>query len=199
MIPPSGHYAVDDKVRASESLALEAVRTLLLYLGDNPDRDGLKDTPHRVLKALGEMTSGMKEDPSKILDRRFELQHDEMVLLKSIPFVSLCEHHCLPFEGIAAVAYIPNGGMVVGLSKLARLVQCYARRPQIQEQMTSQIADAVEKYLKPQGCACIVEAEHSCMACRGVRLSGTKFVTSAVRGCLREDAAARAELMMLLK
>lgn len=180
------------------SSAEEAVKVLLRFLGEDPDRDGLKDTPTRVLKALREMTEGLREDPAKILERRFELTHDELVVLKGIPFTSLCEHHLLPFQGEAAVAYVPNGGKVVGLSKLARLVQCFAKRPQIQERMTGEIADAVVTYLEPIGAACVISAEHSCLACRGARLPGALFITSALRGVLKEDQRARAELMSLI-
>lgn len=194
-----GHYQVNGKIYPSNETAAEAVRTLLRYLGEDPTRNGLEDTPRRVLSALSEMTSGRHEDPAKILERRFELVHEEMVVLKGIDFVSLCEHHLLPFVGTASVAYIPNGGRVVGLSKLARLVLCFSKRLQIQEQLTSQIVDALQEHLNPVGCACIIEAEHSCMACRGVKISGTKFVTSAMRGVFMQDAGARAELMSLLK
>ncbi len=176
----------------------DAVVRLLEWIGENPKRDGLLDTPKRVLKAMREMTEGLREEPELILERRFDLDHDEMVILKDIAFTSICEHHLLPFSGTAAVAYVPNGGKVVGLSKLARLVLCYAKRPQVQERMAGQIADDLVKYLEPVGAACVLKAEHSCMACRGVKLSGASFVTSALRGVLKTDVAARAELMALI-
>lgn len=191
-------FSKDGQMIPSETHAQAAVRVLLRYIGEDPNRDGLRDTPKRVLKALSEMTSGMIEDPAKILERQFALEHDELILLKEIPFTSLCEHHLLPFSGTAAVAYVPQGGVIVGLSKLARLVQCFARRPQVQERMTGEVADSLVKHLQPIGAACIISAEHSCMACRGARLPGAKFVTSALRGALKEDPRARAELISLM-
>lgn len=176
----------------------DAIVRLLQYLGEDPKRDGLLDTPKRVLKAMREMTEGLREDPAAILDRRFDLDHDELVLLKNISFTSLCEHHLLPFSGTAAVAYVPSGGKVVGLSKLARLVLCYAKRPQIQERLAGQVVDAIVEHLKPLGAACVISAEHSCLACRGAKLSGAQFVTSALRGVLKNDVSARAELMSLI-
>lgn len=176
----------------------DAVVRLLEFLGEDPNRDGLRETPSRVCKALREMTEGVGQDVGAILSKRFELSHDELVLIKDIPFTSLCEHHMLPFSGIAHVAYVPSGGKVVGLSKLARLVQCFAKRLQVQERMTGQIADAVQEHLEPLGSACIVSAEHSCLACRGARLPGVSFVTSALRGVLKGDSSARAELMALI-
>lgn len=213
-----GYIKTNGKEAPGQYIAEEAVRTLLTYLGDDPTRDGLRDTPARVLKALREMTTGLSEDPKDILSKRFKVCHDELILLKNIPFTSLCEHHILPFDGIAAVAYIPKpcryhpftdereqpiriegGGEVVGLSKLARLVQCFARRPQVQERLTGQIADSIMEHLKPVGAACVIKAEHSCLACRGARLPGCEFVTSALRGVLRNDTAARSELMSLIR
>lgn len=192
------HYGWDGKEVPSHALAEDAVRTLLRYIREDPERDGLLDTPNRVVKALAEMTEGLHQDPAVILARRFELQHDEMILVKDIPFTSVCEHHLLPFTGKAAVAYVPDGHQVVGLSKLARLVLCFAKRPQVQERMTGQIADAVVEHLKPLGAACIIKAEHNCLSCRGARLPGVNFVTSALRGVLKTDPAARAELMSLV-
>lgn len=176
----------------------DAVVRILQYLGEDVTRDGLKGTPARVLKALTEMTEGMHQDPADILKRQFELGHDEMVVLKGIPFTSLCEHHMLPFSGVAHVAYIPDGKRVVGLSKMARLVLCFAKRLQIQERMTGQVVDAIMEHLKPLGAACVIKAEHSCMSCRGVRLPDTSFITSALRGVLFSDKSARLELMALL-
>lgn len=177
----------------------DAVVRLLQYIGEDVTRDGLKGTPARVLKALTEMTEGMSQDPADILKRQFELGHDEMVVLKGIPFTSLCEHHMLPFSGVAHVAYIPDGKRVVGLSKMARLVLCFAKRLQIQERLTAQVADSIMEHLKPLGAACVIKAEHSCMSCRGVRLSETQFITSALRGVLFTDPSARPELMALLR
>ncbi len=195
-----GHYRMGSSghVIPSQALAEDAVRTLLAHVGEDIGRDGLKDTPLRVIKALLEMTGGLRENPAEILERRFDLAHDELVILRDIPFTSLCEHHLLVFSGIAHVAYIPAGGKVVGLSKLARLVLCFARRPQIQERIASQVADALMEHLQPLGAACIVSAEHSCLSCRGAKLPGVKFVTSALRGALKDDKAARAELMSLV-
>lgn len=191
----------------TEDIAQQCVKSLLRFIGEDPDRDGLIDTPKRVVKALKEMTSGVNELPEEILSKQFALQHDEMVVLRNIPFTSLCEHHMLPFSGYAGVAYIPKpynpltkiGGYVVGLSKLARLVQCYAKRLQVQERMTSEIADALVKYLHPQGAACVIVAQHSCLSCRGARISGSEFITSAMRGCFASDMSARLELLSLLK
>lgn len=194
-----GHYMVDGKFMPSDALAEQAVRTLIMWIGENPDRDGLRGTPARVLKALREMTAGLKEDPAEILKTQFDLQHDEMVILRAVPFTSLCEHHLLPFIGAASIAYVPGAGKVVGLSKLARLVQAVARRPQIQERMTGEIADAICTHLAPVGAGCVVEAEHSCLACRGARLPGARFITSALRGALKDDPRARAEFMSLIK
>ena len=197
-LPPE-HFGVNGVAVPGFGVAEDAVRTLLRYIGEDPTRDGLVDTPKRVLKALSEMTQGLREDPTKILERQFDLPHDELVLVKGVSFTSICEHHLLPFSGTAAVAYIPgNNNKVVGLSKLGRLVLCFARRPQIQERMTAQIADAIMEHLQPLGAACVVSAEHSCMSCRGVKLPGAAFVTSALRGVLRTDTAARAELMSLI-
>jgi GTP cyclohydrolase I len=176
----------------------DAVVRLLQYLGEDVTRDGLKGTPARVLKAMAEMTEGMYQNPAEILERQFDLPYDEMVMLKHIPFTSMCEHHMLPFTGTATVAYIPDGKKVVGLSKLARLVLCFAKRLQIQERMADQIVTSLMEHLQPSGAACIIKAEHSCMACRGVRLPGTEFVTSALRGVFRNDLSARAELMSLI-
>lgn len=193
-----GYYMMEGKVYPGELIARKAVRTLLQYIGEDPSREGLLDTPKRVLKALKEMTDGLDEDPKSILSTRFELQHDELILLKGIPFTSICEHHLLVFTGTASVAYVPAMGKVVGLSKLARLVQCFAKRPQIQERLTGQIVDTLMEHLVPKGAACIIEAEHSCVSCRGVKLSGTRFITSALRGVLKEDPRARAEVMSLI-
>lgn len=195
---PAGYIAVDGKPCPTDETAKDAVRVLLQFIGEDVGRDGLLDTPTRFVRAFAEMTAGYREDPAKILARQFDSTHDEMVVLKDIPFTSICEHHLAVFTGRAAVAYIPANSRVVGLSKLARLVLCFARRLQLQEQLTGQVADALMQHLQPTGAACVITAEHSCMACRGVKLPGATFVTSALRGVLRTDAAARAELMTLL-
>jgi len=174
----------------------DAVRTLLKEIGQDISREGIVDTPKRVMKALREMTAGYGEDPAMILATRFEAKYDQMVVLKDIAFTSLCEHHLLPFVGTATVGYIPTTH-VVGLSKLARLVLCYARRLQLQEQMTTQIAEALQEHLQPSGVGVVVKAAHQCMACRGVRLSGATMVTSALLGAMRTVPSARAEFMGL--
>lgn len=175
----------------------EAVRTLLAALGEDPDREGLRDTPRRVAKMYRELFAGLKVDPSVHLQRVFTEQYDEIVLLRGISFYSLCEHHLLPFHGEAHVAYLPNG-KVVGLSKLARTVDAFARRPQVQERMTCQIADALMEHLDCKGAVVVVEAEHMCMKMRGVQKPSGVMVTSAVRGTFRENSAARAEVMALI-
>ncbi|MDO9379398.1 MAG: GTP cyclohydrolase I FolE [Nocardioidaceae bacterium] len=179
--------------------AAAAVRELLIAVGEDPDRDGLRETPARVARAYAEMLSGLRQDPAQVLEKRFDVDHDELVLLRDIELWSICEHHLVPFTGVAHVGYIPaRDGKVVGLSKLARLVEVYARRPQVQERLTTQIVDALEEYLRPQGAIVVVEAEHLCMAMRGVKKSGARTITSAVRGQLR-DPATRAEAMGLIK
>jgi len=175
-----------------------AVREILLALGEDPDRDGLKQTPARVAGAYGEMFAGLWQDPVEVLRSTFDIGHDEMVLVKDIPVLSCCEHHLLPFHGVAHVGYIPAvGGHVTGLSKLARVVDVVARRPQVQERLTTQVADALVQALEPRGVIVVVEAEHLCMSMRGVRTPGARTVTSAVRGGMR-DAATRAEAMSLI-
>lgn len=175
-----------------------AVRELLVAIGEDPDRDGLRDTPERVARAYKEIFAGMRHDPQEALSRTFEVDHDEMILVKDIELWSMCEHHLVPFTGVAHVGYIPaEDGRVVGLSKLARLVDVYARRPQVQERLTTQVADALIETLRPLGVIVQLEAEHLCMTMRGVRKPGAKTVTSAVRGQLR-DPATRAEAMALI-
>jgi GTP cyclohydrolase I len=176
-----------------------AVRELLMAVGEDPDRPGLRDTPARVARAYAETFAGMRHDPHDVLSATFEENHDELVLVKDIPMYSTCEHHLVPFHGVAHIGYIPgDDGRVTGLSKLARLVEVYARRPQVQERMTSQIADALHEVLKPRGVLVVIEAEHLCMAMRGIRKPGSTTVTSAVRGLFRESAATRAEAMSLI-
>jgi GTP cyclohydrolase I len=182
-----------------EQRAAAAVRELLLAVGEDPDRPGLKDTPGRVARAYAETFAGLWQDPYDVLTTTFDEDHDELVLVKDIPMYSTCEHHLVPFHGMAHIGYIPGlDGRVTGLSKLARLVDVYARRPQVQERMTSQIADALFKVLEPRGVLVVIEAEHLCMAMRGVRKPGAVTVTSAVRGIFRESAATRSEAMSLV-
>lgn len=177
--------------------AAAAVREILIAIGEDPDRDGLRDTPLRVAKAYGEMFTGLHSDPAAILATTFDLGHDEMVLVRDIEVWSTCEHHLLPFTGVAHVGYIPSHGRITGLSKLARLVDAYAKRPQVQERLTSQVADALVEHLKPQGVIVVIECEHLCMTMRGVRKPGAKTVTSAMRGVM-SNPATRAEAMSLI-
>jgi GTP cyclohydrolase I len=175
-----------------------AVRELLLAIGEDPDRDGLADTPARVARSYTEIFAGMGQKPEDVLTTTFEIGHDELILVKDIEVYSTCEHHLVPFHGVAHVGYIPGrDGRVTGLSKLARLVDVYARRPQVQERMTSQVADALVEHLKPLGVLVVIECEHLCMSMRGVRRPGSRTITSAVRGQLR-DPATRAEAMGLV-
>lgn len=175
--------------------ALEGIRNLLKEIGEDPDREGLVDTPSRVVKAFMEMTSGYTESPKHILSRTFDVQCDEMVVLKDIHFTSLCEHHLLTFTGKAHVGYLP-GERVVGLSKMARLVDCFARRLQVQERMTSQIAEAMMEHLKPRGAGVVIQAHHSCMGCRGVRKTEASMLTSSLHGIIRDGA--RSEFLRLI-
>ena len=176
-----------------------AVRELLLAIGEDPDRPGLQDTPARVARAYVETFAGLRQDPYEVLATTFAEDHDELVLVKDIPMYSICEHHLVPFHGVAHVGYIPgDDGRVTGLSKLARLVEVFARRPQVQERMTAQIADALQEVLKPRGTIVVIEAEHLCMAMRGIRKPGATTVTSAVRGIFRENLATRTEAMSLV-
>ena len=175
-----------------------AVREILFAVGEDPDREVLQETPARVARAYEEIFAGLHRDPAEILSVTFDISHEEMVLVRDIDLYSMCEHHLVPFHGVAHVGYIPaKNGKVTGLSKLARLVEVYARRPQVQERLTSQIADALMKHLEPQGAIVVVEAEHLCMTMRGVRKPGASTITSAVRGQLREPAS-RAEAMSLI-
>ncbi len=176
-----------------------AVREILLAVGEDPERNGLRETPGRVARTLAEQFSGLLLTPADVLTTVFDADHDEMVLVRDIELYSTCEHHLVPFIGRANVGYIPNEkGQITGLSKLARLVDVYARRPQVQERMTSQIADALMTTLEPRGVIVIIEAEHLCMSMRGVRKPGAKTVTSAVRGCFLSSESTRAEAMSLL-
>ena len=176
-----------------------AIREILLAIGEDPDRDGLRETPRRVARAYAEQFAGLGLEPADVLTTVFDANHDEMVLVRGIEMFATCEHHLTPFFGFAHLGYIPNEkGQITGLSKLARLVDVYARRPQVQERMTSQIADSLMEVLEPRGVIVVVEAEHLCMTMRGVRKPGAKTVTSAVRGCFRSSDGTRAEAMSLL-
>ena len=188
----------DDRPQYDHARAEAAVRELLLAIGEDPDRDGLRETPARVARAYAETFAGLYQDPRDILATTFELGHEEMILVKDIAVYSTCEHHLVPFHGVAHVAYIPGpDGRVTGLSKIARLVDLYARRPQVQERLTSQIADTLVETLAPGGVLVVVDCEHLCMSMRGVRKPGSHTVTSAVRGQLRNPAT-RAEAMSLI-
>lgn len=187
---PVGPYDADRVERA--------VREILIGIGENPDRDGLRDTPARVARAYAEIFAGMRQSAEDVLATTFDLGHEEMVLVKDIEVHSVCEHHLVPFHGVAHVGYIPSAeGRITGLSKLARLVDMYAKRPQVQERLTSQIADSLVKILRPRGAIVVMQCEHLCMSMRGIRKPGASTVTSAVRGSMR-DPATRAEAMSLI-
>ncbi|GAA4611814.1 GTP cyclohydrolase I FolE [Saccharopolyspora hordei] len=191
----SPHVPQFDQERAEN-----AVRELLLAAGEDPEREGLRDTPARVARAYRELFAGLYTNPDEVLDKTFDEAHEELVLVRDIPVYSQCEHHLLPFHGIAHVGYIPNEqGRVTGLSKLARLVDLYARRPQVQERLTSQVADALVRRLEPRGVIVVIEAEHLCMGMRGVRKAGSTTTTSAVRGLFRSSASSRAEALSLIR
>jgi len=176
-----------------------AVREILVAVGEDPDREGLRLTPARVARAYAELFAGLRVDPAQVLTTTFEANHEELILVRDIAVMSLCEHHLLPFHGTAHIGYIPGAdGRITGLSKLARLVEVYARRPQVQERLTSQIADLLMDRLEPRGVIVVLECEHLCMAMRGIQKSGARTVTSAVRGALRKDPKTRAEAMSLI-
>jgi GTP cyclohydrolase IA len=192
--PGVGSPRVFDLARAEA-----AVRELLIACGEDPDREGLRETPARVARAYREMFAGLFADPDVMLERTFEEGHEELVLVRDIPMYSQCEHHLVPFHGMAHVGYIPNAaGRVTGLSKLVRLVDLYAKRPQVQERLTSQIADALVRRLQPRGVIVVIEAEHLCMAMRGVRKPGSTTTTSAVRGLFQTSASSRSEVLHLI-
>lgn len=180
-----------------ETGAEDAIVRLLQFLGEDPNREGLQDTPARVLRAWSDMTAGYRQDPDVILSARFNQPHDELVMLRGIEFYSTCEHHLLPFYGTAAIGYIPTE-QVVGISKLARLVECFGRRLQIQERMTTQIAEAIAQILKPKGVGVVIKAKHACIGCRGIMKPDCDMVTSVTLGALREDSRARAEFLSLV-
>jgi GTP cyclohydrolase I len=177
----------------------EAVREILVAIGEDPDRDGLRQTPTRVAQAYAELFAGLRVDPADVLTTTFEANHEELVLVRDIQVYSLCEHHLLPFHGVAHLGYIPGeDGRITGLSKLARLVDVYARRPQVQERLTSQISDLLMEKLQPRGVIAVLECEHMCMSMRGIQKAGSRTVTSAVRGVFQRDAKSRAEAMSLI-
>ena len=207
MAQPNSHVVSDDgrgglgprKAVFDSERAEAAIRELLLAIGEDPERHGLQDTPARVARAYHEMFAGLYTDPDSVLDTTFDEQHDEMIVVKEIPLYSTCEHHLVSFHGVAHVGYIPGeDGRVTGLSKIARVVDLYARRPQVQERLTGQIADALMRKLNPRGVIVVVEAEHLCMAMRGVRKPGAVTTTSAVRGQFKCNAASRAEALDLI-
>jgi GTP cyclohydrolase IA len=177
----------------------EAVRLILEAIGEDPNREGVLDTPKRVAKMYEEVFSGLNEDPKQHFETIFSEEHEELVLVKDIPFYSMCEHHLVPFYGKAHVAYIPRNGRVTGLSKLARAVEAVAKRPQLQERITSTVADSMMEKLEPHGVMVVVEAEHMCMTMRGVKKPGSKTITTAVRGVFAKDTNARAEVLSLIK
>ncbi len=196
--PPVDPLAPVDPRAPVDLRAIEgAVRTILTAVGEDPDREGLVDTPRRVAKMYAEMFSGLRLDPSRHLQVVFPETYDELVLVRDIPFTSMCEHHLLPFTGVAHVGYLP-GGAVTGLSKLARVVEEVARRPQVQERMTQTIAEMIERELGSRGVAVVIDAEHSCMSIRGVKKPGSRTLTSALRGSFKTDPASRAEVLSLI-
>jgi len=189
---------VEKPAQIDQARVAAAVREFLFGIGEDPDRPGLVGTPERVARACGEVFSGMGDDPAQVLATTFDASHDEMVLVRDIAVYSICEHHLLPFHGVAHVAYIPPAdGRITGLSKLARLVDIYARRPQIQERLTTQIAEALTEHLHVRGVLVVLECEHLCMTMRGVQKPGSRTVTSAMRGVMR-NSATRAEAMSLI-
>jgi GTP cyclohydrolase I len=197
-INPGSQRDPDEVPPFDEKRAENAVRELLIAVGEDPDREGLLETPARVARAYAELLRGMRQDAADVLTTTFDIGHDEMILVKDIELWSMCEHHLVPFTGVAHVGYIPHeDGRITGLSKLARLVDVYARRPQVQERLTTQVADSLMEILQPRGCIVVMEAEHLCMTMRGVRKPGSKTVTSAVRGSMHNPAT-RAEAMSLI-
>ena len=177
----------------------KAVREILIAVGEDPDRDGLRRTPTRVARSFAEMFAGLRVDPASVITTSFEANHEELILVRDIEVISLCEHHLLPFHGVAHIGYIPGEhGRITGLSKLARLVEVYARRPQVQERLTSQVADQLMERLDPRGVIAVLECEHMCIAMRGIQKAGSRTVTSAVRGIFTTDAKSRSEAMSLI-
>lgn len=197
---PSRDPAVPGKGEFDRERAEAAVRELLYAIGEDPEREGLRDTPRRVASAYQEMFAGLYQDPDDVLAKTFAEDHEELILVRDIPIYSVCEHHLAPFHGMAHVGYIPSvDGRVTGLSKIARLVDLYAKRPQVQERLTAQVADALVRRLSPRGVIVVIDAEHLCMAMRGVRKPGSRTTTSAVRGQFKGNAASRAEALALIR
>ncbi len=197
-LDPVGEPSYDDLAPYDHARAEAAVRELLIAIGEDPDREGLRSTPGRVARSYEELVRGIRQTPEEVLTTTFELGHQEMVLVRDIELWSMCEHHLVPFTGVAHVGYIPNeNGRITGLSKLARLVDVYSRRPQVQERLTTQVADSLMRILEARGVIVVIEAEHLCMTMRGVRKPGAKTITSAIRGSLY-DAATRSEAMSLI-
>jgi GTP cyclohydrolase IA len=187
-------------VGVDHARAEAAVRELLLAVGEDPDREGLRDTPARVARAYAEIFAGLYTDPTAVLEKTFDEGHGELVLVKDIPMYSTCEHHLVPFHGVAHVGYIPSvEGKVTGLSKVARVVDLYAKRPQVQERLTGQVADALVRKLDPRGVIVVIDAEHLCMAMRGIRKPGSRTTTSAVRGLFQTSPTSRAEALSLIR
>lgn len=178
---------------------LKGVRLIIEGIGEDPERPGLRRTPERIAEMYEEVFSGLKSSPEEILKPMEGERHDEMVLLKDIPFYSVCEHHLLPFAGKAHIAYIPEGGRIVGISSLARALEVFAKRPQVQERLTAQLADLIMEKLRPKGCMVIIDAEHLCMSMRGIKKPGSRTVTSAVRGIFRTKQSTRDEMLELIK
>lgn len=190
---------MSDSLNVDQPRIEKAVREILCAIGEDPDRDGLIDTPARVARLYAEICGGLQEDPAEHLEKTFEVDHDEIIIVRDIPLYSICEHHLVPFFGKAHVGYLPKpSGKITGLSKLARLVDGYARRPQVQERLTTQIADALDDNLDPMGAIVVLEAEHMCMSMRGIKKPGATTVTSSVRGSFRDNPASRAEVMGLI-
>ena len=197
--PEENVRSLHPQPQVDQARVADAVRTILEAIGEDPERDGLQGTPDRVARMYAEVFAGLQRDPAEELNVLFEAGHDEMIMIRGVPLYSMCEHHLIPFVGVAHVAYVPNlQGQITGLSKLARVVDVLARRPQVQERLTTQIADAIETALDPRGVLVVLEAEHLCMTMRGIQKPGSKTVTSAVRGLFRENEATRAEAMNLI-
>ena len=189
----------DDIPPYDHDRAAAAVRELLIAIGEDPTREGLKGTPDRVARAYAELTAGLRQGPLDVLTTTFDLGHDEMILVRDIELWSMCEHHLVPFTGVAHIGYIPNvDGRITGLSKLARLVDAFAKRPQVQERLTTQIADSLMSILEARGAIVVIEAEHLCMTMRGIKKAGARTITSAVRGSMRSNSSTRAEAMALI-
>ncbi len=195
----NGHRHLNDVDHQVDQPRIEsAVREILLAIGEDPDRDGLAETPKRVARAYAELFKGLRQSPAEHLRRVFKQQHDDVILVRDIEFFSVCEHHLLPFTGKTHIAYLPRDGQVVGLSKLARTVEVFARRPQVQERLTNQIADAIVTHLQAKGVAVVIESEHMCMKMRGVRNISSVMVTSTLRGTFRDDRTAGSEVLNLI-